>query len=146
MRKRPMPEERGRVTWGQEAGAPTPARQDWRTVRVIPGLVLPSVLLHFPRPGRPHLDPPYLHPGGGDVEGAFDLGTQFGHGDEPSGGSGREQGLRSWEHPGLQGLLFQSSPESAQQCLDVRARRPGGGEEAWFPPLQALTSQGRSPS
>lgn len=28
----------------------------------------------------PHLDPPYLHPRRGDVEGAFDLGAQFGHG------------------------------------------------------------------
>lgn len=28
----------------------------------------------------PHLYPPYLYPGRGDVEGAFDLGAQLGHG------------------------------------------------------------------
>lgn len=28
----------------------------------------------------PHLEPPYLHPRRGDVEGAFDLSAQFGHG------------------------------------------------------------------
>lgn len=47
------------------------------------------------------LDPPYLHPGGGDVERAFDLGTQFGHGDEPGWRRrlppGRSQGVvASW--------------------------------------------------
>lgn len=30
-----------------------------------------------------------------------------------------EQGLRSWECPGVQVLLFQPSPESSQQCPEV---------------------------
>lgn len=46
---------------------------------------LPSVLSPTLSPSRPHLDPPYLHPRRGDVEGIFDLGAQFGHGDEPKG-------------------------------------------------------------
>lgn len=65
-------------------GPRTPAGQDWRTERVTRGLFPPSVP---PRPAEPlhtqsgpHLDPPYLNPGGGDVEGAFDLAAQFGHG------------------------------------------------------------------
>lgn len=74
-----MPEEKGGVTWEQTAGAPMPIGQDRRTFSPLP--------LHpTPCPGKPHLDPPYLHPRGGDVEGAFDLGTQFGHGDEPGVG------------------------------------------------------------
>jgi hypothetical protein len=41
--------------------------------------------LHLPEsqgspPDRTHLDPPYLYPGSGDVERAFDLGIQFSHG------------------------------------------------------------------
>lgn len=53
------------------------AGQSWRSD--IPGCQ------HLPEsqdspPDRTHLDPPYLYPGSGDVERAFDLGIQFSHG------------------------------------------------------------------
>lgn len=65
-------------------GAP-PSREGLEDSKHNPWPLLPSVLFPTPHPGRPHLDPPYLHPRGGDVEGAFDLCAQFSHGEEPKG-------------------------------------------------------------
>lgn len=47
-----MPDERGQVIWRQASGASTPPGQNWRAVRVTPGLFLPSVLSRPPCPDR----------------------------------------------------------------------------------------------
>lgn len=80
-----MPKDRGGGTWRLAPGAPTQQGRI-RGSKHNPQPFLPSVLFPTPHPGTPHLNPPYFHPRGGDVEGVFDLGAQFGHGDEPKRG------------------------------------------------------------
>lgn len=71
---------------------------------------LPSLRpLPPPVPRQAYLNPPYLYPRAGDVERTFDLGIQFGHGDEPRGEAVWQQGLRSGERPGIQ-LLLSAQP------------------------------------
>lgn len=48
---------------------------DW----AMPGFFHPPGSLNSP-PDKTHLDPPYLYSRSGDVERAFDLRSQFGHG------------------------------------------------------------------
>lgn len=64
----------------------------------MPGFLHPPESLKSP-PDRTYLDPPYLYPWGGGVERALDLGSQFGHGDEPRGEGTGKPWPWSWECP-----------------------------------------------